>query len=355
MGYVEELIKVYTLAHTNLVSIIAKKATSGTLYLYERNLLKQVNQEIEKLNKYTEKWGATNIPKAYKQGTHDVMSHLKKLGAKQVLEFGSFNKLHKEAIETIVREATLDLQNANMFVGRTIKDQIRQSTLEVTAQSFATGRTVQQAKTLIIERLIKEGINGIRTKNGRTINLESYASTVARSVRREATNTAMINHLTYNNYDLVKMSEHGTTCPICAPLEGRVYSISGTSSKYPSLDHAYTGSHANIHPNCKHVLMPYIPELADSPKKDMVFSNRDFDIDPRSKKQLDQYNQKQEQTRILRQDKNQWERYRLSVKETPKTFSAFRRMKKADNEKFKELERNYKGRNVENATQKGKQ
>ncbi len=70
--------------------------------------------------------------------------------------------------------------------------------------------------------------------------------------------------------------------------------------------------------------MPYVEELADDPEKDREFSNRPFDIDPRSKKQIDQYNKVQKKKRQLRADRRQWQRYKMVLpNDTPRTFSGF--------------------------------
>jgi hypothetical protein len=46
---------------------------------------------------------------------------------------------------------------------------------------------------------------------------------------------------------------------------------------------------------CRHVLTPYIEELADNPEKTREFSNRFFDIDPGSKREVDAYNRAKKQ------------------------------------------------------------
>ena len=57
----------------------------------------------------------------------------------------------------------------------------------------------------------------------------------------------------------MKVSTIGTTCPICSRWQGVVLSISGKSPKYHSLDEAKASG--LFHPNCKHTLGMFIPEL----------------------------------------------------------------------------------------------
>jgi hypothetical protein len=160
---------------------------------------------------------------------------------------------------------------------------------------------------------------------------------------REATNTATMNQLEYNGYDLVKMSSHATTCAVCAVYQGRVYSISGNTPFYPKLSIAFSGGHANIHPNCRHVVVPYIVALADDAEGDKAFSNRPFNIDNRSKAAIERYNNDQAEKRKIRADRQQWERYKLALgADAPKTLSGFRRMKAAGSERYINLKTDYR-------------
>jgi hypothetical protein len=58
----------------------------------------------------------------------------------------------------------------------------------------------------------------------------------------------------YFNKDLVILETHRNACPLCAPMQGRIYSLSG-KSRYDSVEEAY--SHGVGHPNCKCVFSIY--------------------------------------------------------------------------------------------------
>jgi predicted nucleotidyltransferase len=175
------------------------------------------------------------------------------------------------------------------------------------------------------------------------ISLDAYAATVARTTTREATNTATMNQLQYEGYDLVKMSKHNSPCPVCSVYEGRVYSISGKNPNYPALSIVFHSGHAVIHPNCRHVLAPYIVSLADDPDGDRRFSNRPFNVDDRSKKAIEAYNQRQAEQRRIRADRLQFQRHKIVLgEEAPKTLGGFRRMKKANSERWNELQTDYR-------------
>jgi len=67
-----------------------------------------------------------------------------------------------------------------------------------------------------------------------------------------------------NGRDLVYVSNHAEECPLCRPWEGRVLSISGGSSKYPSVSDAR--ANGLFHANCRHSLNAYISGLSEIPK-----------------------------------------------------------------------------------------
>jgi hypothetical protein len=282
------------------------------------------------------------LPSEYINGVNSVNRFLEGIG-QPTSSYNQFAQLHNRAVSVLVQNATDDLINANNFVGRRYKDNIRQATIDAISQKISTGANIRDTRNDIMNRLISTNADGVRTRNGRLINLRSYAETVARSTTREATNTATLNHLTATGRDLVKMSNHNSSCGVCAPLEGRVYSISGKNKEYPPLTKAYSGTHANIHPNCRHVLVPYIESLADDPEGDKTFSNRPFNTDPRSQAEIDRYNNSQKVKAELNRDRRQWERYKTVMpNETPKTLSGFRNSKKSNSENFQKLQSNYR-------------
>lgn len=63
----------------------------------------------------------------------------------------------------------------------------------------------------------------------------------------------------YFDKDLMILETHPNSCPLCAPMQGKVYSRTGKSKRYPSIEVAY--SHGVGHPNCKCVFSIYWDKL----------------------------------------------------------------------------------------------
>ena len=341
---VQKLIDVYTKAQEQLVKIIKEKEAKGTMTAYQKSLLNQVMGQLNKLDNEAKNWTDETIPDSYNAGADAVDSYLKNNG----LDTG-FSQLNTGAIQALIDDCYGKLNDANNFIGRRIQDAVRQAGIDAVAQKLAQGQTVNQCKKNLIHSLLDEGITCIKDRRGRNINLSSYAEVVARSTTREATNTATLNQLQNYGYDLVKMSSHSPTCSICALYQGRVYSISGNNPDYPPLDTAYSGDYANIHPNCAHVLEPYIPALADNPEGDMDFSNRPFELSDKDKSMIEQYNKQQAQKAQLRRDRQQYEKYKSILGDrAPKSFANFRQMKYNNTNKWDELKSNYREENAFN-------
>ncbi len=159
--------------------------------------------------------------------------------------------------------------------------------------------------------------------------------------------------------DLYKISSHSTTCPLCAPYEGRVYSRSGTDPDFPPLAAAFgkvdpagpddlSNSWLNIHPNCLHVLLPWTDagmteqEIAELKRKSS-FATNPPDVDPRTEKQRRLYREQQRARQRELDTYKQWERYRLALGDkVPKRWETFARHKAAGDEVYKKWLQEYR-------------
>ena len=344
LTYTEELIKLFTSAQAELIRLLQTVEPRGSVYQYRKELLTQINKELALLNGKATPLMESLIKQAYIQGIITVNRKLgKKMNSKEeAVILKELSKAHRKTINVFIRNKLGDLNDTNYFIGRQIKDNIQKATQEAIGLKLGTNETLKECKKNILKNFSEQGITAIKTKNNRYIRMDAYAEMVARSTTREVTNTATILQVSELGYDLVKMSSHPGSCPICQQFEGRVYSISGKDKRFPRLDIAFSSGYANIHPNCRHTLEPYIPEFNDV-NKDIINSNRPFTEPDRNDRQVQTYYQIQREKAKLRQDRLQWEKYRTVLgNEAPKTLAGFRRMKSANSDNYKELKRKYK-------------
>lgn len=322
----------YRAAQERLVKLIADQQARGNSTYYRKRILAGVDAELKALDEYTKRWVADEIPKSYQSGMNQSYDEYRRQG----IPFDTVPP-NSKVINTLVRNVSDDLTEATRFVGRRIADDLRKAGLQAAALGIASGDTVKQTKAKLLEIMSDRGIQSIVDKNGRAIELDVYASMVSRTTTREATNTGAIQAVTDNGGDLVKMSQHFSSCPVCSVYEGRVYSISGDSTEYPPLSVAFKG-YNSIHPNCTHVVMPYVPEYADNVEQTRTESNRPFEIEKKKQASIDAYNRDQAVKIARRTDRNQWNDALLKAPDdTPRTFSAFRAVKRSNNERYQRI------------------
>ena len=237
----------------------------------------------------------------------------------------------------------------NMLIGRVESDPYRQVGLSQAAAMQATGQGAWRPVPGFVEALRREGITAFTDKAGRNWNLHTYGSMVLRTTSRQAEVLAVLTQ--DPEQDLYLISAHGSTCPLCAPLEGRVYSRSGRDPDFPSLAAAFgkmdpagpdtlDNSWLNIHPNCLHQLIRWTPmgrseEEIRKIKEFSSFEKNPVTRDPRTQKQVEAYRQKERDRARWLRDYRQWEKYREALGDrVPGTFETFRRHKLAGDEKF---------------------
>jgi hypothetical protein len=96
--------------------------------------------------------------------------------------------------------------------------------------------------------------------NGKNYDVEKYAELVARTRTREATVTARHDRLSELGLDLVMIIGRLST-NFCSAFLNQVFSLSGTSDKYPSYA-SLPGGGPPFHPNCSKSTRPFVEELA---------------------------------------------------------------------------------------------
>lgn len=85
----------------------------------------------------------------------------------------------------------------------------------------------------------------------------------------------------YFEKDLMILETHPNSCPFCAPMQGKIYSRTGKSKRYPSIEVAY--SHGVGHPNCKCVFSIYWDKLQLGTQDLEKTQDNDYENDQKKK------------------------------------------------------------------------
>ncbi|MDR3779819.1 MAG: polymorphic toxin type 50 domain-containing protein [Candidatus Copromonas sp.] len=293
---------------------------------------------IEKIFYHSDKDAAGYANARSMTGTYSVtqialMEHLANNLQGELVEMAGTAKRSVESVFTIAR-----LEN----------DPYRKLTLEQILRQEAAGKPWIRTSEDLIKEMETNGITGFTDKAGRRWSMQAYGNMAVRTTARQAEVAAL---LSSDEYDLWQITKVGTTCPVCAPLEGRVYSKSGTNPDYPPLTVAFgkvdpagaddlSNTYLNIHPNCLHALVKYttIGKSAERIQKDKDFSSIEknpLNRDPRTKKQIAAYREKERNRQKLLRDMKQHKEYRAILgNDIPKDFAKFRELKYNNSEKW---------------------
>ena len=372
----EKLISIYLKAETDIINEIGRLRSKGLVDYAAVAALERVQAILRKMEsdsweyvpKMIEKQFYVRVPEARKE------LEIPETPEKHAAGYANAAALtgdQMDLVQSLTQQLMAEITDATMTVmatvqsailGRIEPDVYRRVGLEQVAAMQATGRGANAVVPGFVEALRRDGITAFTDKAGRRWSLHTYCSMVTRTTSRQAEIAAVLS--ADQNHDLYLISSHGTTCALCAPYEGRVYSKSGTDPDFPPLSAAFgkidpsgpdnlANTWLNIHPNCLHVLLPWTPagRTPEEIQKIKDFSDprkNPFTLDPRSQKQINAYRKKEAARRRWLARYRQWERYRMTLGDkVPKTYQTFERHKLANDDKYKEWERLYREANRE--------
>jgi len=175
----------------------------------------------------------------------------------------AFTMIHEGALQALI-QARVDPLAAGIYKldeHWQHKEAFRAGNLEAIGQAYATGMTRQQASKRVLQVLQEKGLFAYTDVRGRKWAPEDYAEMIARTLPREVYQLGHHNRLIELDRDLVKVTGHRNPCPACRGWEGRVLSVSGKTTGYPTLaDARATGYN---HPRCIHTEVTYFGDVED--------------------------------------------------------------------------------------------
>lgn len=344
----ENLREIYLAARETLLKTIISTKGVGTKTYYN-TVLKRLNKLIKDLEEKTDDFISSEIPKEYRRSLDETYDYFKRNNL-EMKPPAAFASIHNDAVNLLAREMQYSIKSALGTVGRQVMryldesrdEALRRTGLLESGIKAASGGTIVDMKKSMVKRLQDQGFMTVQYgsgSNARQVPLDVYAMLCARSTTREAGNTAREIQLTENGYDLIEMTEHFPTCEVCAALQGKVFSISGNDKRFPPLSMAYRDGYHNVHPNCRHVMVPFIEEFNDV-EEAIKRSNAPYKPNPENVKV---YDEQQAKNRRERETLYQYERYKMRLgDDAPKSLAAFKRIKNADGEKWNALQSQYR-------------
>ena len=337
-----------------IIDEITRKRAAGYVDYAEVAALERVQKYLQNMQDECWNYVPEMIEKIFYRSDKDAVGYLnaRVLTSTQA---SAVDQLANNLLGEIAEASETAYKTSQDFftVGRLENDPFRSTALKQIMGQEAAGTGWTQTSAQMTQELRNKGLTAFVDKAGRKWSLSDYCNMCTRTTARQAEVAAL---LTADDHDLWQIVKIGSTCPVCAPLEGRVYSKSGTNPEYPPLSLAFgkvdpsgpddlANTYLNIHPNCLHSLIKYttIGKSEKQIQKDKDFSDpkkNPLDRDPRTKKQIAAYREKERNRRRLREDMKQHREYReILGNDVPKDFAKFREMKYNEPEKWNVLKK----------------
>lgn len=257
---IKKLTTLYNKAYGQIVGELEGATSFGVAN--RKAILQQVENILTELGGEVNTTLQKEIKKYYEVGAKDGVLQLQKVNADVAVASG-FNRIHKEAITSLVDDAQTSFGDSLTGVGRSTQLALNKATKEQLTTQMAIGKvggkSLDSIKAVLSGTLRQQGLPALKDKSGRTWSLDRYTEMLARTKAVEARNRGLANRVAENGYDLVQVSSHGAD-DVCGDWEGMILSVSGQTDGYPTVSDAEADG--LFHPNCKHAINVLVPELA---------------------------------------------------------------------------------------------
>jgi len=228
---------------------------------------KAIKNIADKYNLQLEAWANITIPSLYYEGMSNAVNASIKGG--QVYSFDqSFVAKHQEALEALISQTytyTSKISQGIQDSGTRALTFAEQEKIKVEiGKGLVTGADQNTIAKGVANVLKQAEATAVVSVAGRRQGIDTYASTLARSILTDAQWQGTSNTIIQEGYDLVQVSDHFGECALCRPYENEVLSLTGRTKGYTTL--AEARANGLQHANCRHSISPYTEGLAEVSK-----------------------------------------------------------------------------------------
>ena len=193
-----------------------------------------------------------------------------------------FFRMSDERMNALLNEMQQANEQSERAALRYMNDVYRKTILRTAAAMQAGGQTLQQATDAATRDFLEQGIACIRYRDGRRVNISTYAEMALRTAGTRAMLMGEAAQRERLGLDTVLVSQYGACSPTCLPWQGLVYiddvfqpyhgprtpggtyGISRNGRQYPLLSVAMQGG--LFHPNCRHTLSTWVEGTSTRPR-----------------------------------------------------------------------------------------
>lgn len=293
-----KLLKLYQIVEKKIVDRIIKLNKDGKVDFSNIVNDSDINRDLNKFIDYTRELAPKMVEEQFLLGRRKAG-----LVGKKVPE------MYHNALDVLSEQIEGKTINSKTLIKNILQKKWRQCL-------FNNKNDIDKASEEFVNNVKNKGITSFVDRTGKNWSVKSYFSMASRTMALQATNLGSLSE----DWDLYKMSSHPTSCPICKPLQGRVYSKSGLNKKYPPLASIFGKIDPNgpdvlentylcIHPNCQHKLTKFKEsKLSFKEIKEMQqrssFKTNPPNIPKKSQKEIKEYRKNVNYERALKKSYN---------------------------------------------------
>lgn len=271
-------------------------SSSETSSTYWKATQVEARRLYEEMRRITRGFMTTSVGTAYDTAIRSAIKDLKASAfAPKTVHYNEFSssQLYVQGLDSILSESLgafangylsgetqyLRMMRLTQQVNLTEK-QVNKAIEDGYIESGSPQGTARRLRDELMAKFEDGKYISIIDKNGETrqYTVDAYAELVARTKLIEATTAGVTQATLAAGGDLVQVSVHNTECAVCAPYEGKIYSLSGSDPDFPAVEEL-----PPYHPQCAHSIDPVFKEFLDiqGTLEDFIaFSNDETDQHP---------------------------------------------------------------------------
>lgn len=260
----EALLAMYAEAEENLMAVIARRigrvGTDPPVWAVNKlseiqTLQKEIQAALDNLSERSLDERIKLMWAAHDEGADGL---LRELGIADAVE-----SARSQAAVALIDDYNGRFSELHRAILRDATDAYREIVGQAIPMATMGVETTQQAVTRALIAFADRGITAFVDRSGRRWGIAEYAEMATRTGMMNASLAGYTQEALAHDEDLVIISEHMDECPLCAPWERRVLSLTGAQRDHPDCTGTlFEARDAGLfHPNCLHAMTVYVPGL----------------------------------------------------------------------------------------------
>lgn len=251
---------------------------------YKRKAVQKYGAKFSSINEKIESMLTTTYNTAETEQEQKILTALQKgitetvtpvTGSASVA--GEFFKTNDRKLDALIKATTSDMQRAETAVLRMGNDKYRSIIFNAQVYANTGAGTYEKAVDKATKDFLSAGINCIEYKNGRRVNIRSYAEMAIRTANKRAYLQGEGEMRKQWGIHTVILNKRTNACPLCMPFVGKVIVddvwSGGTVEEAKGKGYLLMSeciSQGLYHPNCQDSHTTYFGDILDDDEEDTV-------------------------------------------------------------------------------------